>query len=265
MIKIIDTLKNIAHAALNPENAKVMATKAHRRVFDPRGGLSPAEHQAWLKQRAVTMDTFLERFDQNLVAEANAYTAWLSDHAHEVLSAIPHDLGGGGGVPLLYLITRLKQPETIVETGVAAGFSSATFLAALKKNGSGCLYSSDFPYFRIKDPEKYIGVVVPQELRADWSLFINGDLDNMAEILPKISSIDIFHYDSDKYYAGRTACVDSVYEKLSPTAVFMMDDIQDNCYFHDFVKAKKVNDFHVIEYDGKHIGYIDFSANAERS
>jgi hypothetical protein len=35
-----------------------------------------------------------------------------------------------------------------------AGFSSSAILTALKENGEGILYSSDFPYFRIKNPEK---------------------------------------------------------------------------------------------------------------
>jgi hypothetical protein len=45
----------------------------------------------------------------------------------------------------LYAMTRLLQPNHIVETGVSSGISSAHFLLALEKNRSGVLHSIDFP------------------------------------------------------------------------------------------------------------------------
>ena len=55
-------------------------------------------------------------------------------------------LGGGGNFILLYFLTR-KFNKVVVETGVAAGWSSLAILGAFEKNGEGKLYSSDFPYF----------------------------------------------------------------------------------------------------------------------
>ena len=73
---------------------------------------------------------------------------------------IQYNLGGGADYPLLYFLTRYLNPENVLETGVAAGFSSYAILSALQKNRKGTLYSSDFPYLRIKNPERYIGIVV---------------------------------------------------------------------------------------------------------
>ena len=80
----------------------------------------------------------------------------------------------------------IAEPKTILETGVAAGFSSQSFLSALAKNGSGKLYSSDYPYFRIPNPEKYIGIVVDKELQNNWELYIEGDKANLDKIIRKL-------------------------------------------------------------------------------
>lgn len=250
------TLKNIAMAALDPAKAGVMVKKVQRRLFDPKGAMPHDQYAAWLQEKAIPMDTFLERYDAQLVTEAQAFVVRLAHHSESILKTIPHDLGGGGGVPLLYIVTRLKKPGVVVETGVAAGFSSASFLAALEENGSGHLYSSDFPYFRIEDPEKYIGVVVPQDLKQRWSLLTKGDAANIPRILAQIGKLDIVHYDSDKSYAGRHAVVGQLWDQMNPSAVFIMDDIQDNAYFYDLITEKRCTDYSVISYENKYIGYI---------
>ena len=250
------TLMNICRSAMNPAKAVVMAQKTLRRFMDPQGTISPADYQAWLKRSAVDIDSFLSRFDPALVAEANEFSRNLDIRANDILSRIPHDLGGGGGVPLLYILTRLRRPSAILETGVAAGFSSATFLAALERNGTGHLYSSDFPYFRIENPEQYVGVVVDPALKSRWSLFLKGDDSNIPDILSRAGTIDLFHYDSDKSYTGRTKTMNRVRPHMSEGALVVMDDIQDNAYFHDLVKPLPTGSFHVIFYQGKYIGLI---------
>ena len=102
--------------------------------------------------------------------------------ADEKLKALDYDLGGGGNSPLLYFLVRSMRPRIVVETGVAAGFSSSAILTALKENGEGILYSSDFPYFRIKNPEKYIGLLVDEELKGNWTCLKQGDRFNLPEI-----------------------------------------------------------------------------------
>jgi len=50
---------------------------------------------------------------------------------------------------ILYVIVRLLKPEKVVETGVAAGVSSAFILEAMDDNGIGTLYSIDLPNYEI--------------------------------------------------------------------------------------------------------------------
>ena len=104
-----------------------------------------------------------------------------------------------------YFLTRLLTPDVIVETGVADGWSSHAFLAGLHDNGTGHLYSSDFPYFRESDPESTIGRLVPAELKDRWTLLTAGDEKNLPQILDSVSSI-LFDYDSDKSPVGRDLC-----------------------------------------------------------
>jgi hypothetical protein len=64
-----------------------------------------------------------------------------------------------------YAAVRAVAPDTIVKTGVANGASSAYLLLALQKNGKGCLHSIGLgdPAFLL--PGKYLGWLVPQQLR----------------------------------------------------------------------------------------------------
>ena len=103
-------------------------------------------------------------------------------------------------------LTRLLTPDVIVETGVADGWSSHAFLAGSNDNGAGHLYSSDFPYFRESDPERTIGRLVPAELKGRWTLLTAGDEKNMPQVLDSVTSVYLFHYDSDKRPVGRGLC-----------------------------------------------------------
>jgi hypothetical protein len=119
----------------------------------------------------------------------------------------------------------------------------------------GALYSSDFPYFRLRDPQRYVGLVVEQSLRGRWKLMIEGDRKNLRRIVRECRSIDVFHYDSDKTYAGREYGLTLVTPKLSARAVVLMDDIQDNLFFRDYVGATSTP-FAVVEFEGKFTGVV---------
>jgi predicted O-methyltransferase YrrM len=165
------------------------------------------------------------------------------------------DLGGGGHSPLLYFFTRHLNPDIVIETGVAAGWSSQAILTALKDNQSGGhLYSSDFPYFRYKNPEKLVGYVVDDSLKNNWSLFIDGDQNNLPKIVEQVHQpVALFHYDSDKSIEGRNFAYNLLSNKLSKNAVVIFDDIQDNLHFKNFVEKQNMP-YKVFEFKGKYIG-----------
>ena len=154
-------------------------------------------------------------------------------------------------------MTRIAKPKTILETGVAAGFSSQSFLSALAKNGSGKLYSSDYPYFRLPNPEKYIGVIVDEELRNNWELHTQGDEANLEKILKQVETVDIFHYDSDKSYRGRVNAYEKIKNKLTSKSLLVFDDIQDNSHFADLCRELDSDSkYFVFKSQNKFVGLI---------
>lgn len=179
----------------------------------------------------------------------------MKDRSRDILSDLDVSLGGGGNYVFLYFLTRLKKPSCVVETGVAAGFSSSAFLNAMDENGNGHLYSSDFPYFRIENPEQYIGILVEEKLKKRWSLLIDGDKNNIPIIKRGLNSIDILHYDSDKSYEGREYVFNSLREQIHGDSIIIYDDIEDNNHFYDL--SKRLNRKCIVfEFEGKHVGVI---------
>lgn len=249
--------KNTFRAALKPITAKVMMGKLIKRVTSRKGTLDKRANLQWLQDNATDLSHFLDKFPSDIKEETSHFLSHIKKHSSDILDNIPYDLGGGGGVPLLYALVRHLKPDIVVETGVAAGFSSSTILTAMKQNDKGHLFSSDFPYFRLPNPEQYVGVVVEDGLKDRWSLHLKGDEYNLPEIMKSLTGkIALFHYDSDKSYDGRAFAMDAVRPHLTPDAVLVIDDIQDNSYFHDYVAASPSVPWTVFLYEGKYIGLI---------
>jgi hypothetical protein len=131
-------------------------------LTDETGQLSLAENIIWIKENCISFPVFARALDSELWHESEGMAQALEIHAYNILRGITYELGGGGADPFLYFLTRYLRPQCIVETAVGAGYSSSAFLSALRDNGKGRLYSSDFPYFRLPQPEKFIGVAVAE-------------------------------------------------------------------------------------------------------
>jgi predicted O-methyltransferase YrrM len=247
-------IRNILAQAARPSRLRVMIGKLGSRYWDIKGTLSGRENLRWLRENASDWRSSIDDLDDGLVEEALEYTRALEEQGRNIRAGLTVSLGGGACVPLLYYLTRATKPEVIVETGVAAGFSAAAFLRALKANGRGRLYSSDFPYFRLSQPEKYIGIVVEPQLRTNWNLFLEGDRNNLPKILNLVRYIDIFHYDSDKSYRGRRNVMRLISRSVRERGVIVMDDIGDNSFFYDYVHANPSKRWQIVSYEGKYIG-----------
>ena len=210
----------------------------------------------WLNNNKSDLDNFLIKIDSDLLEESKSIHKEINDRANKILPALNVKLGGGASDKLLYFMVRLKKPETIIETGVAAGFSSLSILKAIDFNKKGKLYSSDFPYFRLKEPEKYIGVLVDRSIYKNWELEIEGDSVNIPRFLNSIEKIDLFHYDSDKSYGGKIKTFELVRPKLSINSVVIFDDIQDDNFFKNLVINNNY-EFKIFKVDNKFIGLIE--------
>lgn len=127
----------------------------------------------------------------------------------------------------LYMICRSAHPETIVETGVGAGTSSAFILQALHDNHKGCLYSIE----RVKDG--LTGILVNEELRDRWNLSIGKSVNVLPEIL-KDREIDIFLHDSEHTNRNMIFEYDTAWAKIRSGGYLLSDDITANFSFYRF-------------------------------
>lgn len=250
-------LRNILKNALKPGYGAELTHKVKMRVLNQSvDAHAEAQSRAWCEEHVEDYAVLAERLDSALWRESQKFAEDVKVYAGHKFKSLGIDLGeGGGNYAILYFLVRRLRPTTVVETGVAAGFSSQAVLEALRINGGGKLYSSDFPLFRQQEPERWIGVLVEEKLKANWELHIAGDRKNLPEILKKVTNIDLFHFDSDKTVSGREFALSTVQPHLTPEAVIVMDDIQDNLHFRDLVQKRGVP-FKVFGFEGKYQGVI---------
>ena len=211
----------------------------------------------WLKKHKSSWEDYLKTINLEIFDETREVIDELIKENKKKLNKLDVKLGGSANQFLLYFLIRKFKPNVIFETGVAAGHSSRAILRALKTNQKGKLYSSDFPYFRIKNSEKYIGILVEEELKDIWHLSIEGDSTNIKEFLKIENTIDFFHYDSDKSYKGKQATFNLVKKKMSKGGIFIFDDIQDDNFFRDLTIQNNLN-FKVFSFENKYVGLINF-------
>lgn len=148
-------------------------------------------------------------------------------------------MGGPGYLELIYHTCEATRAKTIVESGVAFGWSSLAALLWLRDAGAGQLYSCDMPYPK-RGNEHLVGFVVPERLRKPWNLYKLPDRDALPIILKHCGPVDVVHYDSDKTYEGRAWALPRLYNALRPGGVLLMDDIDDNLAFRDFTDEIRV-------------------------
>jgi hypoxanthine-guanine phosphoribosyltransferase len=96
----------------------------------------------------------------------------------------------------------------------------------------------------------------PRHLKQDGAFFVKGDNVNLPEINNKISSIDVFHYDSDKSYPGRVSVLKMLDGKITNKTWIIFDDIQDNSFFYDLVTNNNYSEWKIFEFEGKWVGII---------
>ena len=251
-----DIISNMGRAALNPATAQVMARKFYRRYWDRPGQITAEQNLNWITANLQDFSAMARRIDRELWEETEEFGKRLRLRANEILGGEPIARAGGAFYPFLYFVTRQLAPECIIETGVAAGYSSRAFLEGISRNGKGRLFSTDFPLFRNHDPEHAIGILVEPHLKGSWELYTQGDELGLPAIVKKVAAVDVFHYDSDKTYAGRTFALRVVRPKFHPRSILLVDDIQDNSWFHDYVKQEQRSDFSTFEFGGKYIGLL---------
>lgn len=248
-VPVMQITKNLLRGGYAAEMGRKAVTRVRERVL----ASDFRDPMPWLRENTTDLSSYCRSIHAEAWREAERESANIEQMGISKLRSLDIDLGGGGNFPLLYFLVRHLHPEAVVETGVAAGFSSQAILSALRLNGRGELYSSDLPYFRIEDPEKYVGYIVDEDLKSNWNLYLRGDRDNLPSILSRVGEVDLFHYDSDKSYSGREWAMNLMLPRMRKGGAVIMDDLNDNTYFENFVRSTGI-DFRVFEFNGKHVG-----------
>ena len=157
------------------------------------------------------------------------------DQATRTARDCPIKMGGAGNLKLLYSLAEGLEAKRVVETGVAYGWSSLAILLSLQRR-NGRLCSVDLPYFKLRS-DKWVGCVVPQDLRSHWRLYCCADQEGLPRAIAAVGLIDLAHYDSDKSYDGRLRGYKLMWENLRSGGILLSDDIGDNAGFQDFSKS----------------------------
>jgi predicted O-methyltransferase YrrM len=173
-------------------------------------------------------------------------------HAAVVESGAGHSLGAIGyteGV-YLYALLRTVRPQTVVETGVANGFSTAFSLLALQANAVGHLHSIDLPREVGRDYEpgtfyegegragipagSESGWLIPPALKERWTLVLGRSQEELPPLLERLGTIDVFMHDSEHSFDCMWFEFNAAWPALQPGGVLVSDDVNSTEAFGRF-------------------------------
>lgn len=193
---------------------------------------------AWAKAVSVDESKALARLGLHDPGAFSDRHADLIAEGARIERASRETLGGGAGIDLIWRICEGMQAQTVLETGVAYGWSSLAILASVSGR-NGWLYSVDMPNLLLHD-QSLTGAVVPVPLHSQWTLIREPDYSGLSKALRSIDTLDFVHYDSDKSYFGRATTYRRLWQYLRPGAIFMSDDVSDNTAFRDFAAEVEI-------------------------
>jgi GT2 family glycosyltransferase/predicted O-methyltransferase YrrM len=239
---LISKAETVAWFLARPELYRELIRRVvHGRVRTPASEARAQEEKrrstSWCTARAAPAARVLESL--GLPADVRPFPElepelWRS--AHEATARCPVKMGGPAHLDLVHHLVRHLRPWTVVETGVASGWSSLAMLAAMERNTRGHLFSVDMPYAK-RGNDAYVGVAVPHELRKRWTMDRRPDRDALPEMARRLSTIDVAHYDSDKSHEGRSYAYPMLWSLLRPGGLLISDDVEDNSAFAEFAES----------------------------
>jgi methyltransferase family protein len=173
-------------------------------------------HAKWMyaRHRAATPAQWLEHSGIDCASALRDFERWRGT-LQGVIARVAEAAGEQGGVSIedgvvLYALARALSPDHVIETGVAAGVSTAFLAAALIDNAHGELYSIELPPAEVENtqqadgarfdwPRKGIGWVVPQSIRraigARHTVILQDVRTALPRLLASLPHVDLFVHD----------------------------------------------------------------------
>jgi predicted O-methyltransferase YrrM len=124
---------------------------------------------------------------------------------------------------LVSAAASLTEARTVVEVGVARGYTSAALLAAIGPTG-GHLHSIDLPPLD-EDAPGFVGAVIPDRLRPAWSLHLGPSSSALPRVLRELGAIDMFVHDGDHSYASQREDLTHSWPHLRRGSLAVVDDV----------------------------------------
>jgi predicted O-methyltransferase YrrM len=149
-----------------------------------------------------------------------------------------------------YSVVRVLQPDVVVETGVCYGVTSSYVLTALDTNGRGVLHSIDLPPLG-KDGDRFVGWLIPGELRSRWNLHRGASRRLLRPLLAQVGPLDLFIHDSLHTYGNMRDEFALAWPALRPGGVLISDDIEGNTAFLELSQRPDVAQSIVIKESNK--------------
>jgi predicted O-methyltransferase YrrM len=243
----------LKHPGLYPHFINIVVKKRY-----PSGSILDDTRQEalqWCAELAVDTSTALEQLTGRPAPRpvSRLFSEYF-ESAENIARKCPAKMGGPGDLDLLYWSAEHLTASRVIETGVAYGWSSLAILLSLHKHKDAKLLSTDMPY-PLRNNDKYVGCVVPEEFGSIWRILRNADRQALPRALKIQNTIDMCHYDSDKSYMGRAWAYQILWEALRPGGFFISDDIGDNVAFRDMSKKVECNPI-VVSKGGRYIGVM---------
>lgn len=235
-----------------PDLYPELGRKVIKNIFNRKSAFRGKEKTlAWAKSNAVSQETAIAELFGTKIKTFDLLFPEELRTAKKREAECPVKMGGAGALELIYAACEFTHAQSVVETGVAYGWSSLAALLSLQKR-KGVLYSSDMPYLS-QDGDRYVGYVVPEDLKSHWKLFRNADKESLPKIFVEATLVDVVHYDSDKSYEGRAWAYVELHRHLKKGGVFISDDIGDNSAFQDFCEKENIKPT-IVDFEGKFVG-----------
>lgn len=144
----------------------------------------------------------------------------------------------------MYLVCRILEPETVVETGVLYGAFDTYILAALEHNDGGSLYSLDLPDG--PNSEYPYGYAIPDAFRDRWNLQLGDAREMLDEWCEDIGCIDVFLHDSLHTKSHMEFEYETAYPYVREGGVIASHDVLLSDVFESFAEKRKMTHTSIV-------------------
>jgi hypothetical protein len=162
---------------------------------------------------------------------------------------LARDLAGDRSLgELVYALVRATRPDAVIETGVAAGVTSAYVLAGLEDNGRGVLHSVDLPPPALV-AGGLVGCCIPPSLRHRWRPRWGDARRLLPRVLGEARGSRIFIHDSDHGYAAMRRELECAWEAFGDGEWIVADDVELHRAFTDVAAGHGAHAFVIAQKD----------------